>query len=73
MALGNTIAIQKEYWNLLKSTKWNIDKSEMPQYSILEAVIIDNPDFNNLELLSQKFHKNMVQVTDESIELLKNN
>jgi len=70
--LGNTIPIQKEYWSLLKSTKWNKDKTEMPQYSILEAVIIDNPDFNNLELLSQKIHKNIVQVTDEIIDILKN-
>ena len=70
--LGNTIPIQKEYWNLLKSSKWNKDKTEMPQYSILEAVIIDEPDFNNLELLSQKIHTNMLQVTDEVIDVLKN-
>lgn len=70
--LGNTIPIQKEYWNLLKSTDWNKDKAEMPQYSILEAIIIDNPDFNNLALLSQKIETTMVQVTDEIIELLKN-
>jgi hypothetical protein len=70
--LGNTIPVQKEYWNLLKSTKWNKDKTEMPQYSIIEAVIIDKPDFNNLESLSKNIHKNMVQVTDEIIALLKN-
>jgi len=70
--LGNTISIQKEYWNLLKATKWNKDKNEMPQYSILEAVIIDSPNFNNLALLSQEIHKNMIQVTDEVLDLLKN-
>lgn len=70
--LGNTIPIQKEYWNLLKSARWNKNTVEMPQYSIIEAVIIDKPDFNNLELLSKEIHKNMVQVTDEVIELLKN-
>ena len=70
--LGNTIPVQKEYWNLLKSTKWNKGKTEMPQYSIIEAVIIDKPDFNNLESLSKNIHKNMVQVTDEIIALLKN-
>ncbi len=69
--LGNTIPVQKEYWNLLKSTKWNKDKTEMPQYSIIEAVIIDKPDFNNLELLSLNIHKSMIQVTAEIIELLK--
>jgi len=70
--LGNTIPVQKEYWHLLQSTKWNNGKTEMPQYSILEAVIIDKPDFNNLELLSQTIQTNMVQVTDEIIALLKN-
>ncbi|WP_194945091.1 DUF7000 family protein [Shewanella sp. TC10] len=69
--LGNTIPIQKEYWNLLKSTKWNKDKTEMPQYSIIESVIISKPDFNDLELLSQHIHLNMMQVTDEIIALLK--
>ena len=70
--LGNTIPIQKEYWNLLKSTKWNKDKIEMPQYSILEAVIVNNPNFNNLDLLSKEIHKEMLQVTDEVIGILKN-
>ena len=69
--LGNTIPVQKEYWNLLKSTKWNKNKTEMPQYSALEAVIIDNPDFNNLALLSKNIHKNIVQVTEEILNLLK--
>ena len=69
--LGNTIPIQKEYWNLLKSTKWNKDKTEMPQYSIIESAIISKPDFNDLELLSQHIHLNMMQVTDEIIALLK--
>jgi hypothetical protein len=70
--LGNTIPVQKEYWNLLKSTKWNKDATVMPQYSIIEAVIIDKPDFNNLELLSLKIHKNVVQVSEEIITSLKN-
>ena len=72
MAFGKYYPYSKEYWSLLKSTKWNKDKTEMPQYSILEVVIIDNPDFNNLELLIQKIHKNIVQVTDEVIDILKN-
>ena len=69
--LGHTVAVQKEYWNLFKSAKWNKDKTEIPQYSILEAVIINHPDFNDLGLLSQKIQKNMEQVSDEVIGLLK--
>jgi hypothetical protein len=70
--LGNTIPVQKEYWNLLKSTTWNNGRTELPQYFILQAVIIDKPDFNNLEQLSLNIHQNMVKITDEIIELLKN-
>ncbi len=69
--LGNTIPIQKKYWDLLKESKWNKDKTEMPQYSILEAVIVNNPDFNNLEQLSKKILTNLDQVTDEIIKLVK--
>ena len=69
--LGNTIPIQKEYWNLLKTSKWNKDKTEMPQYSILEAVIINKPNFNNLELLSKNIQTKMLKVTDEVIAVLK--
>ena len=69
--LGNTIPIQKEYWNLLKTSKWNKDKTEMPKYSVLEAVIECNPDFNDLELLFKKNEESLIQVSNEIIELLK--
>jgi len=69
--LGNTIPIQKKYWDLLKESKWNKGKTEMPQYSILEVVIVNNPDFNDLEQLSKIILTNLEQVTDEIIELVK--
>lgn len=68
--LGNTISIQKDYWNRLKSTKWNKGRNEMPQYSILEAVIVDKPNFNNLKALSKKIQKQMLLVTNEVCEFL---
>lgn len=37
--LGNTVKVQKEYWELLKNSEWNKNNSEMPKYSILEAII----------------------------------
>jgi len=69
--LGQTIDIQKKYWDLLKTTKWNKDKTEMPQYSVLEAVLVVNPDFNVLDSLSQKIEGKLIQVSDEIIDLLK--
>ncbi|VAX35135.1 hypothetical protein MNBD_UNCLBAC01-2128 [hydrothermal vent metagenome] len=45
--LGQTKEIQRKYWNLLKDTKW-VKGSEIPQYSVFEVVLVDNPNFNDL-------------------------
>lgn len=43
--LGQTIPIQDKYWQHFKSTKWNENRTIKPQYSILDAAIVENPDF----------------------------
>lgn len=69
--LGNTIPNQKKYWELLKATKWNKDKMEMPKYSILEITLVENPDFNNLNALTEQIETKMIKVSDEILDYLK--
>ena len=69
--LGNTISNQKKYWELLKTTTWNKDRTEMPKYSILETTLVENPDFNNLNALSEQIETNMIKVSDEILDYLK--
>jgi len=69
--LGNTIAVQKNYWDLLKDSKWNKDKIEMPKYSILEVIIENDPNFDELPLLSQKIENKLIDVSDEIINVIK--
>ncbi|MCC1483646.1 DUF7000 family protein [Winogradskyella immobilis] len=69
--LGNTITNQKKYWNLLKTSKWNKDKKEMPKYSVLEAILMNEPDFDNLPLLSQNIEKALIKSSDEIIKAIK--
>lgn len=69
--LGNTITIQKHYWELLKESTWNKDRNEMPTYAILEIIIENKPDFDNLPLLSQKIEKKLVAQSGEIINVLK--
>ena len=69
--LGGTLPVQKEYWELSKNTKWNKKRTEMPQYSILEAPLVDNPDFNNLDVLAEKIEAQMVKVSVEIFDYLK--
>ncbi len=66
--LGNTIPVQKEFWELLRASKWNESIVDMPKYAVLEAVIIDKPDFNHLDLLSQRIYEKTLEVTDEITE-----
>ncbi|MEL7118392.1 MAG: hypothetical protein AAFO07_03095 [Bacteroidota bacterium] len=69
--LGNTVKTQKEYWELLKASKWNKDKDEMPKYSILEAVIENEPDFDDLPLLAATIEKRLINESEEIIGTLK--
>ncbi len=69
--IGNTKSIQKEYWNLLKESKWNKDKKEMPKHSVLESVLENKPDFDNLPLLSQKIENKLIELSDEIMNAIK--
>jgi len=68
--LGQTKDIQEKYWNLLKKTKW-IKTSEIPQYSIFEFSIIEHPDFNDLDLLSENIKSQFILISDEILESLR--
>ena len=69
--LGQTIPIQEKYWAYFKSTKWNKDRMTRPQYSILETVLIDKPNFNDLEKLTKQIENKLISITDEIIEDIK--
>lgn len=69
--LGNTKPIQKKYWELSKSTKWNNNKDEMPEYSILEAVLVEKPNFNNLDKLTEQIETKMIKASEEILDYLK--
>ncbi len=69
--LGQTIPIQEKYWEYFKSTKWNNERTTKPQYSILETVLVDKPNFNDLEELSKQIENKLPSITDDIIEDIK--
>jgi hypothetical protein len=69
--LGQTIPIQEKYWQYLKTTKWNKNRTTKPKYSILETILIENPNFSDLDRLSKQIEDNLVLVTKEIIEDIK--
>ncbi len=58
--MGQNAEIQKRYWALLKSSKWNTNQSTMPKYTVLEVVLVENPDFDNLDRLTSEITKSAV-------------
>ncbi len=69
--VGQNSEVQKKYWNILKDTEWNKYQTSMPKYSVLEVILIENPDFNNLSLLTEQIEKKIILITDEIIGYLK--
>lgn len=68
--LGNTSTIQYKYWALLKNSKWNIDRTLMPRYSVLELVLIEEPDFNDLNKLTLLLETKLKKHSEEILEHL---
>lgn len=62
--LGQTKDVQEHYWKLLKTTKW-INGSEMPQYSIFEVILVDNPDFDDLDTLTRQIKNKLISVAED--------
>lgn len=62
--LGQTVDIRREYWNIMKDTKWCHSMETMPQYSILEICLEDKIDFENKDQMTRS-------ILDSAIRLAK--
>lgn len=71
MALGQTIPIQEKYWQFFKTTRWNRGRTIKPQYAILEAVLMENPDFNDLDSLTLQIEQRLTVISSEIIDDIK--
>ncbi|MEM6726540.1 MAG: hypothetical protein AAF598_21055 [Bacteroidota bacterium] len=68
--LGNTKQVQEHYWQALKDSKWNTDRSTMPQYAILEAIIEDSPNFDDLPALQRTLKQRLMEVSREIVQTI---
>ena len=69
--MGQNEVIKNKYWDILKKSKWNKDRTMIPRYSVLEVVLIENPNFSNLNFLTQQIEKQIRPITNEIIEFIK--
>lgn len=69
--MGQNAEVQKRCWALLKSSKWNAGRLIMPQYSALEAVLVDAPDFDDLDAVAAEIVRNAGMLAEEITQHLK--
>lgn len=62
--LGQTKDVQEKYWKLLRNTKW-IKGLEMPRYSIFEVILIDDPNFDDLDTLTEDIRSKLISVAKD--------
>jgi hypothetical protein len=61
-------SIQEKYWNLIKESAWT--KYNRPERikgadSILESILVENPDFSNLESLTKQIETRTLEFTKD--------
>ena len=69
--LGQNKKIQDKYWNILKASPWNRGRTAKSQYAELEIVLVDNPDFENIDTLTVDIIDRAVEEANKVIAYLK--
>ena len=68
--LGQTKDIQVQYWEMLKGIDW-VDEQQMPQWSIFEIPLIENPNFDDVEALTEMITQRFEASAREVANILK--
>lgn len=61
---GKNKQVLKKYWEIIRQNHWDQYKTVPPEkgvYFIVEHVLADNPDFDNLEVLTQQIEQETVK------------
>lgn len=72
---GSNKNVQKEYWELLK--KGGLQKYHLPSDikgidSIVENVLVENPDFGDLDILTEEIEDGTTKFIGDVVEFLSN-
>lgn len=70
MAYGTECGSAEELLESFKTSKWNENQTHMPKYSVLEAALVENPDFDNLDDLTPKISETADTLASEIIHYL---
>lgn len=69
--MGQNAETQTKYWELLKGSPWNQYRTTMPKYSVMEAVLVELPDFDHLDDLTSTIVQTAACVSNEISDYMK--
>lgn len=69
--MGQNADVQKKYWEIMKSSVWS--SSEMPKYSVLEAVLEHHIDFEDEETMTENIISRALALASEIQQFLETN
>ncbi len=70
---GNNKKIQNKYWKLFKESAWetyHIPSTIKGVDSIIESILVDDPDFSDLKILNKKIESGTLKFIDDVINFL---
>src|SRR5574344_2414084 len=65
---GQNRQIQKKYWEIFKDSDWHkyhIPSSITDGFSIVDNILVENPDFDNLEILTEQIESGALEFIKE--------
>lgn len=63
--MGQNADVQKKYWEILKDSKWNSDRNEMPRYAVLEVLLENQIDFKDKKRMTENIITKAVSLSRE--------
>ncbi|HEL4242975.1 hypothetical protein I5U23_16635 [Stenotrophomonas maltophilia] len=62
--MGQNAAVQKRYWSLLRKSAWNAGRTEMPKYSVVEAILAESPRFEDAGQLTVRIKEEAMRISE---------
>lgn len=63
--MGQNSDVQDRYWEYLRESKWNETRAHMPRYSVLEAILVEKPDFSDTGKLAEEIASATAHTSEE--------
>jgi hypothetical protein len=70
---GQNRQIQKRYWDIFKGSDWNkyhIPDTTAEGFSIVDHILVEDPDFSDLNALTQQIEAEAMQFVNEMLDVL---